>query len=148
MCIAQNVEPGAHQTFILVARARIMRESLPHFCGEHEIRVGCGTLNPYSRVMRSSRVVKTGVDFDGVKKFRQVADFVESPGLSARISVTRPVRVRPARWPHANVRRAPGSAGIVLRSHFAGKVFSMLFRFVVLPQTMRLQYAASTHLPD
>src|SRR5882724_6760466 len=138
MCIAQNVEPGAHQTFILAAWTWIMCESLPHFCCEHEIRVGCGTLNPKFRVIRSNRVVKTGVNFDSVKKFCQVADIVKSPGLPARIRVTRPVRIRPARRAHANVRGALGATGIVLLSHFAGKAFSMLFRFVVLPQTMRL----------
>src|SRR6266404_1526108 len=101
---AQNVKSSAHLFFITIARARIMREFLPHLRCEHEIPVLGNAFHPKLRVVRLNRIVKTCIDFNRVKKFRQVRCLVKSLRLSRRIRVARPIRIRPAGRAHSNIR--------------------------------------------
>src|SRR5579863_6361482 len=101
---AQHIESRAHQLFILNTRIRIMCKSLPKLSGEQKRRVRRNPLHPQFRVVRPHRIVKTGIDFNRVEKFRQVGNFVKSLRLPRRIRVSTPIRIRPSRRPHSNRR--------------------------------------------
>ena len=94
-----------------------MGEFLPEFCGEDKARVGRHALNPLRGVFRAQRLVKRGVDLDGVEEFRQIGGLVKSLGAARRINVASPVRIRPAcgadteRAGRRSVRTGIGRAG-------------------------------------
>src|SRR6266699_509356 len=119
---AQNVEPGADRSLVCGRGARsygdgVVGEFLPEFCGEDKARVGRHALNPLRGMLRAQRLVKRGVDLDGIEEFREIGGLVKSLGTARRINVASPVWIRPARGAHAeragrrSIRTGIGRAG-------------------------------------
>src|SRR5258708_19922596 len=82
ICGAKYIEAGANGSLILCSGSRcyrsyVVRESLPEFGGEHKARIGRHAFDPLRRVVRAQRLVKRSIDFDGVKKFREISHLLE-----------------------------------------------------------------------
>ncbi len=103
-----------------------MRESLPEFGGEDEPRIGHDAVDPLRGVVQAKRLVKRGVDLDGVEEFREIRRFVKAFGPPRGIHVAGPVRVGPARWADAD------DLGWLLLQGF-GSGFRRCFRHGFLP---------------
>jgi len=103
----QRLEAGAHDAFVGRSGSRIVGESLPELGGENEARIGRDAAEPLRGVVGTKRLVKRGVDLDGVEEFREIGRFVKAFGPANRINVAGPVRVRPAGRAHANDLRRP-----------------------------------------
>jgi len=75
--VEQRIESGAHQLFILRSSVCLVRELLPHFCGEDKTRILCCVADPVRGELGLQRLVKRSVDFNRIEKLREESDFVE-----------------------------------------------------------------------
>ncbi len=103
----QRIEACADGAFVFGRSARrcgrcVVSESLPEFGGKDEPRVRRDAVEPLRGVVRAKRLVKRGVDLDGVEKLREIGSFVKIFAPPRGIYVAGPVRVGPARGADAD----------------------------------------------
>src|SRR6267142_3788394 len=97
--LLQYIEAGTHRALIFRGSARVMREFLPHLRCENKTRIGRNSLNPLLGMLRVQRLIKRSIDFDGVKKLRQVGGFMKIPRSRRGVHISSPIRIRPPCWP-------------------------------------------------
>ena len=76
----QRFQPFLEGDFIGPVRIALMRESLPELGRKPEVRIVGDPVQPDFHDLRLGRLVKGGVDLDGVEKFRQIAQLVKPSG--------------------------------------------------------------------
>src|SRR6266436_6746042 len=101
--LVQYIEAGAHRAFIFWRGARVVRELLPKLRGKRKARIGGNAIEPLPSMLRVQWLVERGIDLDSVKELREVGSFVKAFRPRRRIHVAGPIRIRPPRWPYANV---------------------------------------------
>ena len=85
-------------------RRPFVRESLPELGREQETFVVLDAPHPAAYCLDCWRIVKSGIDFDGVKELRKISGGVKAAGLFTRIDNAFPVGIRPPGRADANAR--------------------------------------------
>src|SRR5260370_8509655 len=80
---AKHSEARAHGAFIRRGGrgcygSAVVREALPELGGEDKARIRRHAIDPLRGVVWPQRLVKRGIDLDGVKEFREIRRLMES----------------------------------------------------------------------
>src|SRR5580693_4829659 len=87
-----------------------MREFLPEFRGEHETRICGDAFEPLFSKIRTQGLIERRIDFNRVKKFREISSFVETARAFCWINNACPVSIGPSGGTDENLlRRIYGS---------------------------------------
>src|SRR5579872_3717234 len=94
--VAQHVEPGTDSLFIVQRGSGFVSETLPHFGGKQETRIGRHTLDPMRGEFGTQRIVEGSVDFDRVKKLGEIRCFVKTARTMRGIEDSVPIGIGPS----------------------------------------------------
>ena len=78
---------GTHNFHIFDCGVVLMRKFLPELRGKEEARIGRHVLEPLCGEFWLQWVVKRSIDFDGVKKIREISSFVKSLLAARRLKI-------------------------------------------------------------
>jgi len=85
--LVENIKTGADGALVFPGGGGIVGEFLPKLCGEKKGGVPLDALEPESGVIGTQRLIEGSIDFDGVKKLREIGGFVKTFRAMSRVNI-------------------------------------------------------------